>query len=55
MDLGNKNLDKIAELACQMRAVASAAYFNPIGNGSAKRNIESKVKEITELLKDLPE
>jgi hypothetical protein len=54
MDFGNINFDKIAEAASQLRAIASAAYFNP-NMPSAGAAVKDKVKEITELLKGLPE
>jgi hypothetical protein len=55
MDLGNKNFETIAAQAQQIRAIGMTAYFNPSGCAGAKKAIESKVAEISELLKALPE
>jgi hypothetical protein len=55
MDFGSKNLESIAELAQQMRVIASRAYFNPSGSAGARQALSAKVEEITELLKALPE
>jgi len=55
MDFGAKQFDEIGEVAQRIRAIASAAYFNPCGSAGAKKAIDDKANEIKELLKALPE
>jgi hypothetical protein len=53
---GNKSFQTIALQANRIMAIANSAQFNPeYGCAGAKKAIEEKVREIEELLKDLPE
>lgn len=55
MDFGHKNLDVIADTAQAMVGVARRAYMDSEARAGAKARLQALAKEITELLKALPE
>ena len=56
MEFGSKKFEEIAEISNRIHALAFGAYFNPsVGSAGAKKAVQAKVEEITELLKGLPD